>query len=367
MSPAAEVDVTTPEAARADAGGAKRAESRVEELVRKGVLSRHPDCPVCGSRERRAAPDAFRDNRYIRAIPLVAPISVAEVAELLSVQRCDGCSASYCDPWLSRRMAARLYTTGFGQHVKGWQVLHAAASGWDARAHAYWQERTWAMIRQVAGPVERYAELNCPFTGLLPFFRRLETTPGEYRELVRRSKRAARSRRRYPAGAGSVLRRVFEQRRPVPPVRGVGAAAGSLPGERAVVIEPSPLCWGANCISQGVSCHSLAPTLLAADLLTPDDLCRSDRRFDVAVLTQLDHFFEPLPVLERFLAASKVVVIASHLSNRFTKQHLYAFGPETAAHLANLGCSAVDATKETVHPAKREVNQTLFVSRQIRL
>jgi hypothetical protein len=337
----------------------------VSDLVREGSLCRYPRCPVCSSCRRRPVPVTAADNRYIRAIPLVAPISVAEVRDLLQVHRCEECSAAYCDPWLSRRTSALLYATGFGQHYKGWQIFHASVAGADVETHAYWQEKTWARIRAVAGPVSRYAELNCPFSGLLTYFRRAETEPREYRRLARRVQRGLRSRRRHPKGVASAVRRVFDQRKPRIPARAAGPGRRELPNERTLVIEPSSACWGSNCISQGVSCQSLAPGLLDAAVVTADDLHREGLRVDVVVLTQLDHFFEPMSVLDRFLDISKVAVVACHLSRQFTKQHLFAFGPETAGYFSERGYYAVDATDETVHPAKRAVNQCVFVSKQI--
>jgi hypothetical protein len=340
---------------------------RLTQLLREDVLCRYPCCPVCASSRRRPVPDTAGDNRYIRAIPLVAPISPSEVLDLLRVHRCEECSSAYCDPWLSRRVSALLYASGFGQHYGGWQIFHASVADSDVATHAYWQAKTWARIREVAGPISGYAELNCPFGGLLTYFRRSQSEPGEYRRLARRVERGLRSRRRHPEGVASTVRRIFDRRAPARTPRAARPGALDVPGERVLVVEPSSACWGTNCISRGVSCRSVAPELLDAAVVTSEDLRREALRFDVAVLTQLDHFFSPMQVLDRFLDISKLVVVLCHLSDRFTRQHLFAFGPGAAAYLAQRGYYAVDATRETIHPSKRRVNQCLFVSKQIRM
>jgi len=242
-----------------------------------------------------------------------------------------------------------------------------AIAGDDGETHAHWRAHTWARIVAIAGPVSAYAELSCPFSGLLPYFRRNEVGPAAYRRLANRSKRSARSRRRYPRGVFGTLRRVFDMSPPQPPSPSQSGQTFGYPDERVLVLEPSAACWGNNCVSQGVTCHSLADRLLDTTLATSGDLARDDRHFDVAVLTQLDHFFDPMAILERFLERSRLVVVAGHLSNYFSKQHPYAFGPGVAEHLRARGCSAVDLTMETVHPAKRAVNQCVFVSRQLRI
>jgi hypothetical protein len=114
-----------------------------------------------------------------------------------------------------------------------------------------------------------------------------------------------------------------------------------------------------------VSCHALAPALLGSSIVNLEDVRSDAFRFDVAVLTQLDHHFEPMAVLDRFLEISKLVMVACHTSNRFTKQHLMAFGPKTVQHLASRGYAAADLTHETIHPSKRVVNQCFVVSKQI--
>jgi len=357
--------------APAELGGAviraAAAGSRVAELLRDGTLARYPSCPVCASRSRRPVFDNAGPNRYIRAIPSVAALSVREIRELLQVHRCEECSASYCDPWLSRRTSGRLYATGFGQHVQGWRIFHESLADSDVETHCYWQKHAWEWIRAAFGPVRSYAELNCPFTGLLTLFRRAESDPASYRRLVQASLRNARSGRRYPGGLGASFRRLLRPAVSARAMRLVGSGPVATPRERCLVIEPSSLCWGSNCISSGVSCHALAPDLLGAALSNFEDVCRDGIRFDVAVLTQLDHHFEPMALLDRFLEVSTVVMVAGHSSNRFTKQHLMAFGPETVQHLVGRGYAAVDLTNETVHPSKRVVNQCFLVSKQLEL
>ena len=340
---------------------------RLAELLSDGTLSRYPSCPVCASRSRRPIADNAGDNRYTRAIPLVAAVSLGEIRDLLQVFHCDECSASYCDPWLSRRTSGSLYATGFGQHVKGWRIFHESVADSDVETHSYWQRHAWERINAVAGPVRSYAELNCPFTGMLTFFRRAEVDPGSYRRLVQASLRSVRSGRRYPGGLRAPFRRLM--RRSIPVTASAPARHGhlALPSERFLVIAPSSLCWGSNCISSGVSCHALAPALLGSPIVNLEDVRRDDFRFDVAVLTQLDHHFEPMVLLDRFLEISKLVMVVCHSSNRFTKQHLMAFGPKTVQHLLDRGYAAVDLTNETVHPSKRVVNQCFLVSKQLRV
>jgi len=341
-------------------------DGRVDELLRDGTLSRYPCCPCCGSRSRRPVADTADDNRYIRAIPLVVPLTVREVRDLLQVFRCDECSASYCDPWLSRRTSGRLYANGFSQHAQGWRIFRASLAGSDVETHGHWQRHTWERINAVVGPVQSYAELNCPFTGLLTFFRRAEADPVGYRRLARASLRSVRWGRRYPGGLGASLRRLL--RRPIPSVPAGRAGNGHVatPSERYLVVEPSSLCWGSNCVASGVSCQAVAPALLAAPIVNLEDVHRDGMRFDVAVLTQLDHHFEPMALLDRFLEIATFAVVAGHSSNRFTKQHLMAFGPKTVQHLASRGYAAADWTNETVHPSKRAVNLCFLVSKQVR-
>ncbi len=346
---------------------ASSSSERASQLVRDAVLSHQPDCPVCGSPRRRLESNTSRLNRYIRAIPLVTPMRVSEIVDVLQAWLCEDCTTVYCDPWLSRSASAHLFTTGIGQHYDGWKVLYESVANDDGETHAHWREHTWARIAAIAGPVSTYAELNCLFRGLLPYFRRNEIGVAAYRRFARRARRSARSRRRHPRGILRTLRRTFDVRPPESPPLLQSAGAIAYPDERVLVLEPTAAGWGNGCVSQGVTCQSLASGLLAATLATQGDLERDGRCFDVAVLTQLDHFIEPMTVLERFLERSRLVVVACHLSNYFSKQHPFAFGPGIAEHFRSRGWSAVDLTPETVHPAKHAVNQCVFVSKQMRI
>jgi len=355
--------VSAPETA-GRAGAVPRA--RVDQLLSDGTLSRYPCCPFCGGSRRRPVADSAGDNRYTRAIPLVAPMTVGEVRDLLQVFCCDECSACYCDPWLSRRTSGRLYATGFGQHVQGWRVFHESVADSEVETHDHWQRHTWERINAVAGRVGSYAELNCPFTGLLTLFRRAEVEPTRYRRLARAALRSLRAGRRYSGGLGQSLERLLPRTRPRDPGVPVENERLGTPGERCLVIEPSSLCWGSNCVASGVSCQAVASALLAAEVVNFEDIRRDGTRFDVAVLTQLDHHFEPMTLLDRFLEIATFVVVAGHSSSRFTKQHLMAFGPRTVQHLASRGYAAADWTQQTVHPSKRSVNQCFLVSKQVR-
>lgn len=115
---------------------ASSSSERVSQLVRDAVLSHQPDCPVCGSPRRRLEPNTSRLNHCIRAIPLVTPMRVSEIVDVLQAWLCEDCTTVYCDPWLSRSASAHLFTTGIGQHYDGWKVLYESVANDDGETRA---------------------------------------------------------------------------------------------------------------------------------------------------------------------------------------------------------------------------------------
>lgn len=339
------------------------------------VLRSYPTCPVCGGGERERAECPGSANRYVRAVERVTDLCAAEFAERIHTWRCVTCHAVFCDPWLSATAAAQLYGVGFSQHVNGWRTFYGhlgAGAGGDDPCDTV--EPLAGFLREAAAPLECYAELNCPFSGLLPYFARREDPARLERRRWRRARAWIGLGQRHPPAAGRALRRVAGHVARRGGARGREAAGPArpsrvpgVPATRRLLVAQSSLCWGTNCVAQGVTCHAVSAGLLDAPVITLEDARREGLRFDAVLLTNLDHFFEPMALLEYFLASARLVLIAGHASGRFSRQHLFCLPPDFDVYLRRLGHRAVDLSARLVPSSRRSTQICVAASRELPL
>jgi hypothetical protein len=336
-----------------------------EVAVADAGLRAYPECPLCGSIEREGAQAATRPNKYTRSIPRVLPFSTAEFSARVSAYRCRVCGTLYCDPWLSGGSSARVYGIGHGQHAAGWEAFSAHLDGKPARS--FLGDRLWKAMLGVVPDVRGYAELNCPFIGLLPYFDSLERPAGSAARGYRAARESVLDAARYPASPLRSVRRLLRRRGsnagawPVPPRR------PELPAERVLILEPSTLCWGPSCTRSGLTCWSTAASLLGTGITTRADIVREDRRFDVIHVRNLDHFFQAMELLEFFLERAQLVVIGGHNGSRLTIQHLFSLSPGLVRFMQSRGYQARDMTQSVLEEPDREREMLLFFSKSIAL
>ena len=333
--------------------------------VAEAGLRAYPTCPVCGSPGREDARAAARPNKYTRSIPRVLPFDTADFSARVKAHRCRACGTMYCDPWLSGDSSSRIYGLGHGQHAAGWEAFSAHLDGKPPRS--FLGDRLWNAMLAVVPDVHSYAELNCPFIGLLPYFDSLERTPGRIARDYRVARKSVLDAARYPATLLRRIRRLLRRRSSEPAAWPVPRRQAGLPGERVLILEPSSLCWGPSCMSSGLTCWSTAASLLGTGIATRSDIVREDRRFDVIHVRNLDHFFHAMELLEFFLERARLVVVGGHNGSRLTIQHLFSLSPGLVGLMESRGYQARDMTHSVLEAPYREREMLLFFSKSIAL
>ena len=101
-------------------------------------------------------------------------LTVSELVALFCVYRCAKCSTVYCDPWLSTTGMTRLYTNRHPQHLLGWQHFYQWAQKKGDGSQSTYEQRLWNLLNKVVGEIKTYAELGCPFMGLLLYLKGCE-------------------------------------------------------------------------------------------------------------------------------------------------------------------------------------------------
>lgn len=307
-------------------------------MIEPDLFRAVPSCPVCGSVERtltqRRSP---KNDDYIAALARELEVPHAEIASVFVLYECADCESVYCDPWLSARASSLLYGKGQAQHLLGWGLFYDWLRGSrKSRTVLAQKEKIWKYLLGVAGPIDVYGELNCPFQGLYPYFNQWVHSR-EKRQAFRRYLAELKSTSVYPRP--SVLARGYRALFAKKSKKEPQAVAKTpqrkslvgLPRRRYLVWQPSSSFWGANCRSEGTTCQGVAQGMLEAPVIHWEDVERENMRFRVLGLFNcLDHFQEPTELLAQALRCSDYVFIETHKShpqNTFSRQHLYALGP----------------------------------------
>jgi hypothetical protein len=300
------------------------------------ILEAYTQCPVCGSTERSALPpeEEFH-NRYTNAMAAYAGIPADQLLAKIDVYRCTDCTTEYCDPWVTREFAAEIYGVVMGQHRFGWWMFDQWANNLNEFSTSRMkQEVIWKYLLKHAGKINSYAEVNCPFAGFMTYFDRMNGPLAED-ERARISDFIIAMREAYHESQafGGWPKKLD---RPAPPAL--------APGNRYVIREPSSYFWGNNCVHQNTSCHAMAMMLFGVQTTSFAEIADQAIELDVIGLFQaLDHFVDPMTVLEKALDAARVVIVVGHgLNNSIHKQHQFQFGGEFLEYLGKAGYSVLD-------------------------
>lgn len=273
------------------------------------ATARFPTCPVCGSAERDPADlPAAAPGAYAAAMARAVGMEPLALRAALPLWTCRRCRANWHDPWLSPRAAGWLYGRGYPVHRVGWDS-QLVWLGRVPSAPLETRAEVWRILRRHFGGTLRYAEHNCPFAGLM--FAELDARNG---------------------GDG---REAYAQ--------GGGGGAPALLADCTLLLEPSPMFWGAGCRSQGRPCRPAAR--LFERTMPVDEADANGERFDiVGSWFVLDHVMDPTATLMRLLRLGRIVLLQLHPPGWTDIQHLYSLDPAWIDLLARDGIHVREIT-----------------------
>lgn len=116
--------------------------------------------------------------------------------------------------------------------------------------------------------------------------------------------------------------------------------------DRTLIIEETPMCWGAHCATGKQSCREYAEAELFDHIATLSDVEKSDEKFDLlGVFHTFDHVPSPSTSLQRLLAIANIIVLEVHTHGWSDIQHLFATSRDYFRMLAKSGVKVLDITK----------------------
>ncbi len=326
------------------------------DLLAKGLFSRYLECPICGSTDRIHTDTPFQSNGYIAAAARGLGLSEKDLVDSMEGQKCLACGALYFDPWLSGSFQRELYEELSPQHNMGWEIF------WSIIKNPLERPRDAVlceMIREKIPTLNTYAEVGCPFIGLIPYIslreyqygsRTFMDYPGTYTiksfigahprvggvlNLERLGSYLARFFNRLQLLRAFSFKRLIKRSL----IRFGQAREIRRHGPDCYYIRHSSnLLWGKNCKSLGVDCPTALKNVFGARIISFEDLQTENVRFDlVGIFNSLDHYKNPIGLLHQLFQFTDYIYLEGHCAGAdWGKQHLYFFEKETFTALPRL-------------------------------
>jgi len=301
------------------------------------VLSEHPHCPVCESRNRsRSTCESEGSNFYLDALFKSAGIDIDDALEKLILWECKDCMTLWYDPWLKMDFVASGYGYLAGRHKFGWAALRAWVEDLQ-RPYAFSRRRILDLLLALLPEFSIYAEVNCPFSGLFFELHNRRSPEFDKQTVVRKLQLLSGM---YASPSIDADYAPTDAWRALPRPCPTGVLTGL---ERVLIEAPSPMCWGRSCNLAGANCHALARDLIVERVIDFETASREGRRFDaIGLFHTLDHFPDPMAVIDKALSLAEIVLLDMHAWGWTAPQHFYNLGHGIGDILSARGISVVD-------------------------
>lgn len=309
------------------------------------VLEHLPFCPVCRAPLEDAVehPEAFdrtSGQAYLKPLTDVVHLDLAEIYEEINSYLCQGCGSVFFNPWLNQAARNQVFIQGHPVHNVGWRSLQER---FEQRLNPNLQvspDRLMQILRNRVGEINTYAEVGCPFQGLLMHMASddaigsLGRNPSVFTSMGPQGYRRFFPPLRLFMRVGGLAKFLARQlslvrrwrnhlrRRWYP--NSVPEAARGI--ERTFIPLQSSKFWGLNCSMYGDSCGTIANRVLGATVVSYPQFSESLATFDViGIFNVLDHQDDPLSLLRQCLSKSRAVICLGHEAP-ISPQHHYGLG-----------------------------------------
>jgi len=314
------------------------------------------NCPVCGFTSASATNcpgDLNRAGgwRYLQPMADDLKLDLSELTKTIDVYQCVNCQAHYLNPWFSVETRNRIFLSGHPIHNMGWSNFVERIASQEKPTLPMQTHELIDAVESRIGNISSYAELGCPFMGLLlrtsqqyeiknwlRLSRSFGAMPPASFKLLPQALVDYMSVSSWSSNLAKIISRLRMRKRQI----SIGRINPIVPSrtsirERYFLSIPSTKSWGLNCSGFGESCTSVAHTALGAKVATLSDLDSAENRtIDlIGIFLMLDHQDSPLELLAACLSKSKGVLVLTH-GGPFSVQHHIGLGETFFTNLPNL-------------------------------
>jgi hypothetical protein len=306
-------------------------------------------CPICGGLERVSEPSgmafykADAGYHYLKHAANYLNITVQQLISHAHVYRCITCDTFYCDPWLESEDASFIFTVGASDHIAGWGTFENWLSSGNLSRGQSNVKKLHNFLCQRIGRISTYAELACPFQGLLLFYKGQEVQPIDRIKLFKKAifKKAdvrwvkVAQLHHYLSSIANSAAVVYLRIRSIKEYfyrKSCDSKIADLPTVRYLLTEDTSRGWGSNCVRYNGSCRYYAAETLSVNVLPLVEMAarvssKSSSRIDLlGIFNSLDHVNFPILTIQNGLKLANNIIIVTHHARHAGKQHQFAFG-----------------------------------------
>ena len=308
------------------------------------MIKYYDNCSYCGSKKLiKEKNQHFLDNFYLKAVRSDLGITVKKLKNF-KTYKCNVCGVIQNNPWFSKQISRKIYSSIYGQHNRNWSNLLNFFNKDILPNHGN-------LFRLLLDNIDikSYAEFNSPFMGLFLNFFNKECEAEKYslrkhldnllkylsyRQLAGFSMKKIKSRE---IQARKLYKNISDFKKKKLKKNKIC---------KSLLIENSGLSWGQNDNYKSVNSNSLALELFDLDIIELNKNFKK-KKFDLfGIFHTLDHTFEPKKIFDYAIQSSKYVVVYCHVDSRLEKQHLFTLTEDFLKYLEKSKIYSVNLTQK---------------------
>lgn len=285
----------------------------------------------------------YIDNFYTKAIKSDLNLTNNQIKKL-KVLKCNKCNIIFNNPWFTQETANKIYSNIYGQHNRGWSNLLNFVNKGSTADHGI----LFNLLKKKI-TINRYAEYNCPFTGIfLNFFL------NEYQKSVKFYQSYSESIIKYLTSRQLNKNNYKEKKNSNLKSSSLLKKKNYLNNkyrisnkvEKFLFVDNSELCWGQNCNFMSVNCKSYALEFFNLKILNLNYFEKKIKLDLFGIFHTLDHTFNPNKILNFALNISKYVIVYCHVDKKLNKQHLFSLTENFLKYLNQRKIYSINLTEK---------------------
>lgn len=322
-------------------------------------------CPVCGKSIAECVPsqasfETTGGRAYLQSAADLGGVNLDDLTKKMFGFLCSSCGAEFQNPWLDIESRNNIFVQGHPVHNSGWRrLVERVERGLLPDLNSDARDLLHAIESRV-GVVNTYAELGCPFQGLLLHWTQEESFrtwskktrrfTSMKREQFHRFLPSMRAFMMLGIVATNMARYLMRLRNRRDRLRDRWQAPNSSDQRKPASIYFVPLqssrFWGLNCSMFGDTCSAISREVSGSTVLPYEMFLGMAERhkFDlVGLFNVLDHQDDPIALLKRCISGARAVICTSH-NAPFSQQHHFGLGAEFFNKLPDTigNCEVVD-------------------------
>jgi len=280
-------------------------------------------CPVCGSLGNKATIDPpvgnLKPNRYTNAISNGYQVEFEQIVTEFSLWECQECKCIYWDPFFSLEARNILYSKKFNDHGAGWSVfLKQNYLKKDHKDSIQAAALILVLNKYINVNIKNYAEVNCPFLGLVPHITNIVEQPPK---IINDKLEDAKSRGLIYSIYMRFIKFYIDYKFGKKKCSNHSFSKEGLTNVSLISI-PTTNGWGPMCNRFGIGCNHLIESIPF------DYVIKKDMRFDlIGFFNTFDHLDDPLRSLNLTLKQSENIIIQIHPWSHAGPQHAFYLPP----------------------------------------